>query len=187
MTSAAGVDYYRVLAGMKHNYPRAYDIPRAGLAAGPCLFKDTMQLAAFSNNEFSLGNSAMLVNEGMALFIVEELSRQYPLSQTTVGLLGMAFKANIDDTRASLSYKLKKVLNFRALKVLATDHHVTTDPGLLPLEEVIANSDVLVLCVPHSDYRNLDTGGKPIVDIWGFLEPAIVEVVKSPAEIPAAL
>jgi UDP-N-acetyl-D-mannosaminuronic acid dehydrogenase len=48
---------------MQHNYPRARGIPSPGLAAGPCLFKDTMQLLAFAQNQFSLGNAAMLVNE----------------------------------------------------------------------------------------------------------------------------
>ena len=47
MTSSVGVDYYRVLEGVQRNYPRAQDLPKAGFTAGPCLFKDTMQLAAF--------------------------------------------------------------------------------------------------------------------------------------------
>jgi len=61
IAKAAGVDYNRVLDGMKRNYPRMSDIPRAGFAAGPCLIKDTMQLAAFCKNRFSLGHAAMLV------------------------------------------------------------------------------------------------------------------------------
>ena len=40
------------------------DVPAAGFAAGPCLFKDTMQLAAFNHNNFPLGHAAMTVNEG---------------------------------------------------------------------------------------------------------------------------
>ena len=56
----------------------------------------------------------------------------------TVGLLGMAFKAESDDTRASLSYKFKKALRGQARAVLTTDPFVTTDPDLLPLDEVIA-------------------------------------------------
>ena len=96
ISNAAGVDYYRVLDGMKKNYPRA-DMPRAGFAAGPCLFKDTMQLAAFYRNQFSLGHAAMLVNESMPQFIVDKLEARYKLSELTVGVLGMAFKANIDD------------------------------------------------------------------------------------------
>ena len=58
----------------------------------------------------------------------------------TVGLLGMAFKAESDDTRASLSYKLKNALARLARTVLTTDPFVTTDPDLLPLDEVIARA-----------------------------------------------
>lgn len=170
ITRAAGVDYYKVLKGMSHNYPRAKNIPKAGFAAGPCLFKDTMQLSAFSNNRFSLGHSAMLVNEGLVLYIIDEIARDHNLAELKVGLLGMAFKADNDDIRSSLSYKLKKALDFKAKKVFTTDPHVVVDPELKPLDFVIENSDLLILCTPHSEYKNLDLKGTPIVDIWGFFE-----------------
>jgi UDP-N-acetyl-D-mannosaminuronic acid dehydrogenase len=174
ITKSAGLDYRQVSAAMKRNYARASAIPSPGLAAGPCLFKDTMQLAAFAQNQFSLGNAAMLVNEGLVLNVVDDLSRRCDLSKRTVGLLGMAFKADIDDVRASLSYKFKKALAGHAAAVLTTDPFVTTDPDLLPLEEVIARSDLLILCAPHSAYRSLDFAGKPVVDVWGILERANV-------------
>jgi UDP-N-acetyl-D-mannosaminuronic acid dehydrogenase len=106
--------------------------------------------------------------------MVDELRRRYDLSSMTVGLLGMAFKAEIDDTRASLSYKFKKALASLAEAVLTTDPFVTTDPELLPLDDVIARSDLLILCAPHAAYRDLDFAGKPVVDVWGFLKNANV-------------
>lgn len=176
IAKSAGLDYRRVLDAMKRNYPRARSIPTPGLAAGPCLFKDTMQLAAFAQNQFSLGNAAMLVNEGLVLHIVNDLSRRFALGRMTVGLLGMAFKAEVDDTRASLSYKFKKALATHAQAVLTTDPFVTSDPDLLRLDEVIAQSDLLILCAPHACYRDLDLAGKPVVDVWGFLRKANVIV-----------
>ena len=174
IAKSAGLDYHQILRAMKYNYPRARNIPTPGFAAGPCLVKDTMQLLAFARNEFALGNAAILVNEGLALHVIGDLRRSYDLASMTVGLLGMAFKAEIDDVRASLSYKFKKTLASHAHAVLTTDPFVTTDPELLPLDEVIARSDLLILCTPHLCYKSADFAGKPVVDVWGFLENANV-------------
>jgi UDP-N-acetyl-D-mannosaminuronic acid dehydrogenase len=120
IANSAGVNYHAIHDAMTKDYPRAKDMPRPGFSAGPCLFKDTMQLAAFANNQFSLGHNAMLVNEGLILYIIEQAERRFDLKRSTVGLLGMAFKAEVDDTRASLSYKLKKMLTLKAREVLTT-------------------------------------------------------------------
>jgi UDP-N-acetyl-D-mannosaminuronic acid dehydrogenase len=170
ITQEAGVDYDNVLEAMKRNYPRAAKIPGPGFAAGPCLFKDTMQLAAFSGNSFALGHAAMLVNEGLVLHVVERLRRDYDLATMTVGLLGMAFKPEVDDTRASLSYKLKKSLLLSCKAIVATDPFVKDDAELLPLEQVLREADILVLCTPHKAYKHLDIGNKPILDIWSFVQ-----------------
>jgi UDP-N-acetyl-D-mannosaminuronic acid dehydrogenase len=174
IAKSAGLDYKRMLEAMKHNYPRAQSIPSPGFAAGPCLVKDTMQLLAFARNEFAFGNAAIMVNEGLPLHVIGELRRSYDLSRMTVGLLGMAFKAESDDPRASLSYKFKKTLAGYAREVLTTDPFVTTDPELLPLAKVVARSDLLILCTPHSAYRLADLKGKPVIDVWGILDDANV-------------
>jgi len=174
VAKSAGVDYQRVLAAMKHNYPRLKSMPRPGFAAGPCLVKDTMQLNAFARNQFGLGHAALMINEGLVLHVVDDLKRRYDLANMTVGLLGMAFKAESDDIRASLSYKFKKVLSAQTRAVLTTDTLVTTDPELLPLDEVIAKSDLLILCAPHAAYRAADFKGKPVFDVWGHLQGANV-------------
>jgi UDP-N-acetyl-D-mannosaminuronic acid dehydrogenase len=118
---------------------------------------------------FSLGYAAMQVNEGLPGFVVEQLAARLPLSELTVGVLGMAFKPESDDVRSSLSYKLKKLLERQAKAVLTTDPFVRTDPALIPLERVIEESDVLILAVPHKAYGKLDTRGKPLVDIANLL------------------
>jgi UDP-N-acetyl-D-mannosaminuronic acid dehydrogenase len=101
---------------MKHHYPHLSALPRPGFAAGPCQVKDTMQLGAFARNQFTLGHAALLINEGLVLHVVDDLKRRYDLANSTVGLLGMAFKAESDDTRASLSYKFKRVLSNDAVR-----------------------------------------------------------------------
>ncbi len=173
MANERGLDFERIRQGLAEDYPRAADMPAAGFAAGPCLFKDTMQLAAFNHNNFPLGHAAMAVNEGLPLYIVHRLEQRFDLASMTVGILGMAFKAGSDDTRSSLSYKLKRILAFKADAVLCTDPYVTTDATLLPLDEVLAKSDLLVIAAPHPEYRALVID-KPVADIWDALGQGVL-------------
>jgi UDP-N-acetyl-D-mannosaminuronic acid dehydrogenase len=127
-----------------------------------------MQLAAFNNNNFTLGHASMMINEGLPMYMVSRLEREYDLPNMTVGILGMAFKAESDDTRDSLSYKLKRLLRFRAGRVLCTDPYALHDVDLWPLADVLAESDLLVIATPHRQYAELDVD-VPIVDIWNLL------------------
>ena len=167
MANDFGLDYERIRSALAYNYPRAADLPGAGFAAGPCLFKDTMQLAAFNNNNFQLGQASVMTNEGLPLYIIARLERRYDLSEMTVGILGMAFKAESDDIRSSLSYKLKRILAFKAGRVLTHDPYVSVDPALVPIEQVVSESDLLIIGAPHSMYRELDTD-LPVVDLWNL-------------------
>jgi UDP-N-acetyl-D-mannosaminuronic acid dehydrogenase len=165
----AGVDYTNVLRAVREDYPRAADLPGPGFAAGPCLFKDTMQLASFTTDHFPLGQAAVQVNEGLPGFLVDRLRRRYgDLTGRRIGILGMAFKAESDDPRASLSYKLRKLLLWAGASVLATDPYVR-DERLVTLDEVMAGSEILVLGAPHEAYRSLEVGGRDVVDVWGAM------------------
>jgi len=161
------VDYDRVRNAMREGYERAISLPSAGFAAGPCLLKDTMQLAAFSANNFMLGHAAMMINEGLPNYIVENLRKGHDLSKTKVGILGMAFKADIDDNRDSLSYKLGKILRFHGGEVYYSDEFVK-DSTFVPKEMLINQCDIIIVGVPHSAYKGLVIPDRvEVVDMWG--------------------
>jgi UDP-N-acetyl-D-mannosaminuronic acid dehydrogenase len=172
MANDFGLDYERIRAALAYNYPRAADLPRAGFAAGPCLFKDTMQLAAFNTNNFHLGQASVSINEGLPLYIVARLEQRYDLASMCVGVLGMAFKAESDDIRSSLSYKLKRILKFKARRVLTHDPYVTTDPDLVGLDTILREADLLVVAAPHVMYRDFEVS-VPVVDIWNLREGGV--------------
>jgi UDP-N-acetyl-D-mannosaminuronic acid dehydrogenase len=161
-----GVDFYKIYQAIRYNYPRAKGYKMPGLAAGPCLFKDTMQLASYFNHQFYMGHSAMLVNEGLATFIADKAIRAAggSLWGKKVGLLGMAFKADNDDIRESLSFRIKKGLEFHGAEVLCHDPYLKDS---LTLEELSRSADILVLGTPHGEYRGLSLT-KPMIDVWGF-------------------
>ena len=173
MANDFGLDYERIRSAVVQDYPRAADLPGPGFAAGPCLLKDTMQLAAFNNNNFALGQASMQINEGLPLYLVSRIAARYDLDSMTVGILGMAFKGESDDNRSSLSYKLKRVLKVRAEAVLATDPFVETDDDLSPLDQVLDRADLIVIGAPHRAYAQVAIS-QPVVDIWNLRGDGVV-------------
>jgi UDP-N-acetyl-D-mannosaminuronic acid dehydrogenase len=174
IAEGAGADFSRIHEAATSRYPRMKEFARAGLTAGPCLLKDTMQLAAFCQNTFFLGHSAMLINEGLPGFLVDQLESQLgSLRRKKIGLLGLAFKPDNDDTRESLSFKLRKLLQQQGADVLCHDPFVNQEyfpqVKFVELEEALAG-DAVVLGVPHSCYKQLRLPADAVViDVWSAL------------------
>ncbi|MEM7139521.1 MAG: nucleotide sugar dehydrogenase [Actinomycetota bacterium] len=163
------LDYEQIRQAIRFDYPRAADLPGAGFAAGPCLHKDAAQLAAYADQRFSIGRAAIEINEGLPRYVVSRAASAHDLANMTVGVLGMAFKAESDDGRASLAYRLRTELQLVAANVLCTDPYVADD-SFVSLEQVLDEADLLVVGAPHEVYKHLSPA-VPVLDIWGALGP----------------
>lgn len=167
LAESYGLDFYRIYDAVTRDYPRMKSFAKPGFAAGPCLLKDTLQLGAFAKNNFFMGHAAMLINEGLPNFIVDQL-RHAGLSKKSVAILGLAFKGNSDDVRESLACKLRNLLRVEAREVFCSDPYVN-DKSCIPVETAIKNADIIILGAPHSVYRDLRfSPDKTVIDVWNF-------------------
>ncbi len=178
MAENLNADFASIYKAITKDYPRTKAMPSPGFAAGPCLLKDTMQLAAYSNNTFSLGQAAMLINEGMPKFVIDhiknELRKKNPNESfhgLNIGILGMSFKAGSDDARDSLSYKLRKIAKFEFNNVLCHDPLIKDD-SFVELEVLLEQSDIIIVASPHEEYKQIEKqkySSKTFIDIWNIL------------------
>ena len=161
------LNFSRVRKIMRHGYERNLNLPIAGFAAGPCLLKDTMQLSSFYKNKFSLGHTAMNINENIPKFLVDDLKKKINIKNKVIGILGLTFKAETDDIRDSLSIKLLQYLKKLKLKTLQSDEYYKNKNNVNK-ESLIKNSDIIIIAAPHKIYTKIKfPKNKIVVDIWG--------------------
>lgn len=170
-------DFARIHSALTYKYPRLAGFPKAGFAGGPCLLKDTMQLAGFNHNSFAIGQAAMMVNESLPCALVDHVKATRDLSRDCAAILGMAFKGNCDDSRDSLAYKLRKILTLECREVVCTDPYIR-DGSFVPLEVALAKADVVFIGACHAEYRALRFR-QPVIDVFDFLPKAAAEVRKA--------
>jgi len=178
ISESAGANYETIRQAMMYKYPRANGIPSSGFAAGPCLPKDTMQLQTYMNGNFLLGSAAFEVNENLPNYLISRLKQEFDLTKLHIAILGTSFKGNIDDSRSSLAYKLRKLLEFEAKLVTCVEPYAS-DYTPTSLEDALNSADIFVIGAPHDQFRNLNTR-KPIVDIWNLDKSGIL--IKKPRE-----
>ncbi|MCL2770240.1 MAG: nucleotide sugar dehydrogenase, partial [Solirubrobacterales bacterium] len=142
---------FEVIDLVNRDYPRG-GIARPGLTAGTCLRKDF----AFSEERSNAPGMLLAVsrvNESVPLFLVEGLKRRIGgLSGRKVAVLGLAFKADTDDERDSLSHKLIRLLERELGDVAVHDPHVPAPSA--PLEQALEGAQAVVVATNHSQFRD---------------------------------
>jgi len=163
------INFEKLRLNMIDGYQRNSGIAKPGFTAGPCLLKDTMQLSSFLKSRFHLGYSAMSINESIPIYLVKNLEKKYKLKNKTIGVLGMAFKAETDDIRDSLSLKLINYLKKNKIKYLYSDPYYK-DEGIANEKNLIKKSDFIIVTVPHQKYKKIKIPKhKKVIDIWNII------------------
>lgn len=165
------VNFENLYKAITQEYPRAKNLPTPGFTAGPCLLKDTCLLNTYDSGSFLLGNPAIQINESLPKKIIEKLKEKINISDKNTGILGMAFKAENDDPRESLSYELKKILEIECKNVFCSDEYIK-NKKFVSVEKLIKNSDIIIIGVPHKKYASINKNlfrGKIVIDIWNVI------------------
>ena len=166
------INFHKLRKNMIEGYSRNKSIPKAGFAAGPCLYKDTAQLNAFLKDEFTLGKAATEINTSFPKFIYKKMFKRFKkkLKNMKIGILGMAFKSDIDDIRDSLSIDLWQYLKKKKLNVKISDNFVKMKE-IIKTSELIKTCDIIIIGSPHTTYKNLKIPkNKFLIDSWGLFE-----------------
>jgi UDP-N-acetyl-D-mannosaminuronic acid dehydrogenase len=159
---------HRIMDACSYDYPR-FRLPSPGAnVSGPCLFKDGYFLVErfpFAD----LISTSFKINENMPMQILKKIRGKPRIYK--VGILGLTFKSGSDDTRYSLSFKLKKLLLGGGYSVVCVDPWV---PGHKDMN-VLRGCDCVVLMTPHAEFANLAAILESVnnenclfVDLWGF-------------------
>lgn len=172
-----GVDAYEVIRVANEGYARS-NIPLPGPAGGPCLYKDGYMVTYTPFIDFI--KAAWHLNESLPLHLVERMKERLGnLFGKKVALLGLAFKADVDDARDSPAVKLRNALKAQGCRVCVHDPFLEPTP----LEEVLSEAEAVVLAVNHTAFRTLTCEqiarmAKPgclLVDCWGWFNPGEAE------------
>jgi UDP-N-acetyl-D-mannosaminuronic acid dehydrogenase len=163
---------FDVIDLINHDYPRG-GMKMPGLTAGTCLRKD------FAFSEERSNSPGMLlavsrVNESVPLFLVEGIKRRLGgIADKKIAVLGLTFKADTDDERDSLSFKLVRLLERELADVAVSDPHAPSPTQ--PLAEALEDADVVVIATNHTEFsgaqilRAIVSGAKQdclVVDPW---------------------
>ncbi|MBI4093015.1 MAG: nucleotide sugar dehydrogenase [Candidatus Kerfeldbacteria bacterium] len=162
--SRLGIDTLDVIAGAKTK-PFAFlaHYPAAGIG-GHCIPVDPYYLierAKRSGFEHEFLKLARQINNSMPAYTVDLLihvlnEQKIALNAVRVGILGLAYKANVADTRESPSFKVISILKEYGSKFEIFDPRVPLQSTVRTLTELLKKCRALILMTDHEEFRHLD-------------------------------
>lgn len=160
----AGIDIIEVVKGASTK-PFAFmpHYPGAGVG-GHCIAQDPYYMIERGkqlgfNHEFLM--LARKINNSMPHYTVELLENELKklkksIKGAKVGVLGLAYKANVDDVRESPAFEVINILKTKNAEVFVFDPHVKKDSNVKDLDELLSKSEYVILVTEHNEFRNMD-------------------------------
>jgi nucleotide sugar dehydrogenase len=158
-----GIDVKDVILGAATK-PFAFmpHFPSCGVG-GHCIPVDPYYLierAKQSGFDHKFLRVAREINNSMPDYTVELLQDELnkikkPMKGTTVGILGVSYKANVDDVRESPSIKIMENIKKYGCKMLVFDPHIPQKSNVKNLEEILKKSEAIILATDHNEFKNI--------------------------------
>jgi UDP-N-acetyl-D-mannosaminuronic acid dehydrogenase len=154
-----GVDVWEAIRLANH-HPRVNVLRPGPGVGGHCIAVDPWFLVGAAPNEARLIRAAREVNDAMPEHVISRL-QTLASPPAPIALLGVTYKAEIDDVRESPALRVAELAVERGYDVRLCDPHVRPDtPGLpapiMPLEQALLNAEALLLLVDHRAFQELD-------------------------------
>ncbi len=159
-----GIDAVDVINGAKTK-PFAFlaHYPSCGVG-GHCIPVDPYYLierAKKSGFDHKFLKLAREINNAMPKYTVDLLvdalnEKGRSVKGTRIGLLGVAYKADIDDTRESPFYVIKSLLEARGARLEVYDPHVPKQSTVDSLEALLKRVEVVILATNHQEFLSLN-------------------------------
>lgn len=154
-----GINVWELIE-LANKHPRVKILQPGPGVGGHCIAVDPWFLVATSPKSSKLIRKAREINDGMPSVVFKKIkAKADKFKSPTIGCLGLSYKNDIDDIRESPSIKIiNMLLEEKIGKILVCEPNKKElkDFTLTPLEDVIEQSDILVLLTNHSEFYNID-------------------------------
>lgn len=171
------------LIDLANHHPRVNILQPGPGVGGHCIAVDPWFIVSSAPEKSRLIRTAREVNDNKPTWVIEKVAASIETREkSTIAILGLAFKANIDDLRESPSLAIAEQLSrqFPKTTLLTVEPNVQEIPESLKnfknvhfseLNEAIAAANVVVLLVDHDEFKNIPATalkGKTVIDTKGL-------------------
>ena len=152
-----GIDVFELIK-LANKHPRVNILTPGAGVGGHCLAVDPWFIVEKFPKEANVIREARLINDYKPRFIANKVDEILKGNkELTIGVLGLAYKPDIDDLRESPAMEIAEILRDKGYKVVACEPNVDSKEvngfELYTLDKIVEKSDYLVLAQGHREFR----------------------------------